>query len=514
MQRWHPYQYLRPLTRDSDAPDAAHDPAADAWVPTIDDLRVKLCYICREEESAEGPQVPRHVWVHPCRCSLVAHETCLLQWIRAAEQDTSRAANAMKCPQCGVEYELESDNPLVLRIMDSVNGGLMTVGRAVFWAGGGALIISSLFGVYIGCTAYGSYAVQEFLGKEMFSLLLSEDTAQWPWHAYFHLPAIPISLILARAGVHTNFPVATLLLAWTFSPPVSHPMRDMLTSHLRLIQTDTPAPQSEQLVPLFSWPPVPAAVTVLYPLLTKGYRLSFNRLRHWVLGTRPEPKAAVRNYIYDFNDNAPIRVRINHAIIPPPRAGAPPGQPAQAPQPQANPAPEPDAEDEEDAPAEGARTTRLTNAQIGRFVGGALMIPAIASFMGRILFRLARHSPFLRRFLAIRPPLGARHYRPPGGLIDPAQWRDAGLLKQMGLGLRLGVNLACCGTRVWADADPVWWRNSVGLGIFIVIKDCLKLVHEYLSRREQQTRRIKSRSFAGVEIKELDLIHPPTHIAI
>ena len=131
--------------------------------------QVKLCYICREEENVEGTltiqqptnrgmshqlnrlaadpsdRYPR-VWVHPCKCSLIAHEQCLLQWLRAAEQDPGRAANAMKCPQCGVAYELESENPLLLRIMDSINSGLTTVGRAFFWAGGGMVVFSCLFG--------------------------------------------------------------------------------------------------------------------------------------------------------------------------------------------------------------------------------------------------------------------------------------------------------------------------------------------------------------------------------
>lgn len=71
------------------------------------------------------------------------------------------------------------------------------------------------------------------------------------------------------------------------------------------------------------------------------------------------------------------------------------------------------------------------------------------------------------------------------------------------------------------------WRNSVGLGIFIVVcaicpgkprliadttaqvKDCVSLLHLYLTKREIQTRRVKNRSFNGIDIRELDLIPPP-----
>lgn len=37
-------------------------------------------------------------------------------------------------------------------------------------------------------------------------------------------------------------------------------------------------------------------------------------------------------------------------------------------------------------------------------------------------------------------------------------------------------------------------------------KDCINLLHLYLTKREIETRRVKNRSFAAVDIKELDLI--------
>ena len=40
-------------------------------------------------------------------------------------------------------------------------------------------------------------------------------------------------------------------------------------------------------------------------------------------------------------------------------------------------------------------------------------------------------------------------------------------------------------------------------------KDCIRLIHLYLTKRELQSRTVKNRSFAGVDIRELDLINPP-----
>lgn len=74
--------------------------------------------------------------------------------------------------------------------------------------------------------------------------------------------------------------------------------------------------------------------------------------------------------------------------------------------------------------------------------------------------------------------------------------------------------------------NPYRWRNAVGMGVFIVVclqnyipsmyltryslqaKDCVNLFHLWLTKREIETRRVKNRSFAGVDIRELDLIKP------
>ncbi len=68
------------------------------------------------------------------------------------------------------------------------------------------------------------------------------------------------------------------------------------------------------------------------------------------------------------------------------------------------------------------RTLHVSTSSIGRFIGGALLIPTISSRMGGLLFRLAGHSSLLRAFLAIkdRPAPGAAPPSPlrlfgPGG---------------------------------------------------------------------------------------------------
>jgi hypothetical protein len=74
-------------------------------------------------------ETPPRAWTHPCKCTLIAHEQCLLKWIRTAQSDPGRAGNAMKCPQCGATYELESNNPFILRLLGTGNGILQRLGN-------------------------------------------------------------------------------------------------------------------------------------------------------------------------------------------------------------------------------------------------------------------------------------------------------------------------------------------------------------------------------------------------
>ena len=84
-----------------------------------------------DSQSPPAPGTPPRAWTHPCTCTLIAHESCLLRWIQSSQSTRSRASNALKCPQCGTAYELTSSNPWLLRWLDLGNKGLSMVGRVV-----------------------------------------------------------------------------------------------------------------------------------------------------------------------------------------------------------------------------------------------------------------------------------------------------------------------------------------------------------------------------------------------
>ena len=91
----------------------------------------------------QGPTNPARQWVHPCKCTLIAHEDCLLEWIRASESNPDRSTNNfLKCPQCGSKYELESKDPLALSIMDLGSELLNVLGHGSAIATIGAVVFS------------------------------------------------------------------------------------------------------------------------------------------------------------------------------------------------------------------------------------------------------------------------------------------------------------------------------------------------------------------------------------
>ena len=89
--------------------------------------------------------------------------------------------------------------------------------------------------------------------------------------------------------------------------------------------------------------------------------------------------------------------------------------------------------------------------------------------MGALLYRLSKRSVLLRRILAVKPErkgrwegwgdawtwagLGVGSGGGKGGLGEEG---PAGLLRQVGAGLRVALSVVCGGTRVFADCDPVW----------------------------------------------------------
>ena len=243
-----------------------------------------------------GPPDPPVVWTHPCKCTLVAHEDCLLHWIKTQQRDFGRSRGELKCPQCGELYEFEGFNPRILRIFNAINRALSRSGRVVtagcigtiiFSSGAGELAPHTLSfirpplleyelkratGIYLACASYGAFAVREFVGPDIFRALLTSNPSNWPLHAWFYLPMIPFSLIISRTPfvIWTTSPLVPLLFPWSSTLPVAAIAR----ASGRSVQF---GPFTGRLT---LWPPPPALVCALFPVI----RVLYSRLRDRIIG--------------------------------------------------------------------------------------------------------------------------------------------------------------------------------------------------------------------------------------
>ncbi|TRM63280.1 hypothetical protein BD626DRAFT_537166 [Schizophyllum amplum] len=455
--------------------------------PTVDDLRVKLCFICREEETYDQPEDPPRAWCHPCKCTLVAHETCLLQWIQSAD----RKQNATSCRQCGAPYRITSENPPILKILSAGNSVFQMLGRSftvLFMAGIGGTLMHRLYQLLM---RYGQFAFRELFGNEMYDLILTDDKRKWPVTAFLLLPSLPISLISARLTPGYSPALFTLLSYWPVVPSIAA-RQSFLSGLIDQEMSDPPQRFHRATLPL--WPPSPVLVGLGgIPLVQRLYGHLFRRFKYWVLDVPPPapgaPSRANDDFVWRVNEgfgevNFRIRALRDPADDAPPAAN-PEQDPAVLPQ-------------DANVLAAAEAHVRKTASSLGRTVGGALVVPIIARVMGQVLLRVARHSRVLRAFLGIRPPLD----RKLASIMDYAPY-TAGSANW-----RAVLVYLVRGAWSWSEADPVWWRNAIGFGLFVVAKDCLGLFHLWLTKRELETRTVMDRDFAGIDPNELDLIRP------
>ncbi|CAB4382604.1 hypothetical protein RhiirA5_360396 [Rhizophagus irregularis] len=142
----------------------------------------KRCWICFGEDSdSEGK------WVKACRCSLISHEECLLNWITEKQRNT--ALRKVRCPQCKTVYHLAEQTSYLLKFLTVVDS---TIQSSIPYF----TIFGVTFAVAITNIHYGAYATITMVGLEEGERLLEEP---WSWRICFTLPLVPVFLIFSRA---------------------------------------------------------------------------------------------------------------------------------------------------------------------------------------------------------------------------------------------------------------------------------------------------------------------------
>lgn len=127
----------------------------------------------------------------------------------------------------------------------------------------------------------------------------------------------------------------------------------------------------------------------------------------------------------------------------------------------------------------------------------ALGFPLVANVAGGLLAGLARYSDVIRRWLGIAPEVVPENDLANwfkflrSGWMDPGQRRLYEAWKDQDASFMLD------------NLDPVWFRNLLGGGIYIVVKDMLVLLYRYLRKQQRQQLRIKDLPFSEGVAREL-----------
>ncbi|PWN20942.1 hypothetical protein BCV69DRAFT_312227 [Microstroma glucosiphilum] len=290
----HRHQQEGPMAGPSSSNKEKGKAKEKAQVITVDDVRNKVCWICQETEQdevqggtqasarrpskANGKRKKRKTknFVHPCNCTLVAHESCLLSWIN---RKSTLENPDVKCPQCAHTFALYNPKPLMLRLIERLDREISVWGNSAvmcLWAGG-ALFASG---------GYGALAVRLWMGKEASRRWLGYPG--WSLKTYIGLPAIAPLLIACRFPIVSGLigGVAGQTMSLFFFEEGFVFFADALGIGLRhrglrsgRVTSAYPAHGGQ----LFAYPPSPNVTITLLPLVRAVYLILRRRVTQWVL---------------------------------------------------------------------------------------------------------------------------------------------------------------------------------------------------------------------------------------
>ncbi|CAE7069940.1 unnamed protein product [Rhizoctonia solani] len=437
--------------------------------PTVYDLQKRTCWICMEEETHPITPSDKPRWIHPCKCTLIAHEMCLLTWIsESTAPGGTTSTNATCCPQCKTPYKIISNKSALLALMNLVEMGGAVVRKVTMFNG-------IFFGLLIPATAYGAITARLILGTEMYSFLIGNNPFQWSYATLVHLPFIS----LAFQGTQVT-QARSLLQIMCISLPM-----------LAYDSAGSPSPTS-----IFSYPPSPTVVLAFLPCVQAAYGFAKQRLfdmgaeaiirfaayrikkrlqqHHETLRRRRPNSRSQADAEIEAIDRQLEEIQAQQeqlpADIPPPRV-----EPAAA---------------GERPPVSFLFTTTL-------------MFPFISSAAGSVLHSVSERSPAVRTLIGLRRDGVDRHFSRPIASITGLGF--TGFFDRLTTGLGEEGRIVLKRGWSWDDFEPVWWRNVLGYALYVVVHDAWDLVYAWLRVTERRSRKIVDRAFDGVDLGSLDL---------
>ncbi|MCJ1318767.1 hypothetical protein MMC15_004098 [Xylographa vitiligo] len=386
----------------------------------------RKCWICFADETEDTPE--SSAWRSPCPCALVAHESCLLDWVADLEAPTSRkrigAPTKIQCPQCKKDITIARPRSYVV---EGVNAAERVAGKLVV-PGIFATLAGSLF---TGCWIHGLTSVYLIFGRDDFKYLMGVDSgegisAKWG----LGLPLVPVVLVLSRTTIADNvLPVLPILFFATHLP-------------------------DGHVGPVDLWPPSAAMTIATMPYVRGAYNEFYKRVfaareQRWIKEVQPragETNEGVQNNgaerdANDDNDDANVGFQLDLELQIFEEEVPQPQQPAQGAQ--EGGAANVD-QGQNQRPAPQAPNLLISTSRVADTIVGALCFPVIASVMGQLI------KVGLPKSWTV--PSGGRH-RP-------------GLLQ----------------TR--------WGRSIIGGCLFVVMKDTLLLYSRYRIAQDHRKRRV------------------------
>lgn len=185
----------------------------EAATSRVNDADFKRCWICLGSEDETPPNGIETTWKRPCKCNLVAHESCLLEWtsevangnnVNVNDDGTNNSNNRVPvCPQCkSVIHVIKQQSQLLKfrQLIESTNR-----------MGYQFLIVSTIGGTLL-CTIYTTlYTV----GASSIRFICPTDLAMkalgihidgtnvrldpLTWRRLTLIPALPIMLIFSSS---------------------------------------------------------------------------------------------------------------------------------------------------------------------------------------------------------------------------------------------------------------------------------------------------------------------------
>lgn len=338
------------------------------------------------------------------------------------------------------------------------------------WSALGAVLL----GVGITTSSYGLWASRCFLGQTRWNRWVLNSTGGFSFSKLFQLSLVGPILILSRTRqLDSVLPFLPISLILSNLGP-SGPHHGSMANNLHVIHLDS------------VFPPEPALTLCLIPWARIGWQWIWSKVTYVVLAH--EFKSL--DFMGGVN-GVPTDLGLE-------------GGPQPAPLPNPIRPIEPNVE----GPA-GEGPNRLAPAQLVgqgvledemvldyttlrgaiRIGMEALVLPAAAALAGNVLLHISKNVPWLRTALGIRTILHRSQSSKPftdlwSRLSSSIGLTAIGLMNNKSGGSSDWMVESLVRSRNGTAEDPVWWRNTVGGALIVLVKDVMGLIEKVLKIRK------------------------------